>query len=97
MTDPQPCEHCDGTGHAPTVFCACGEPAEFLCDHELPLMPDKVYRLSEGSRTCDTPLCDDCRNQVGVFFACGPGGWVDSVDLCEPHARLAALSRGPVA
>ena len=56
-------------GSKPMVACICGEKiSAYLCD----------YPVGAG-RTCDAPLCDDCRTNKGP-----------EVDYCPDHADRGA-------
>lgn len=64
-----------------STLCDCGKAATALCDFTLP------RRRGTESRTCDKPLCDDCRTQVGATFGSGEEGFADSLDYCPAHAK----------
>lgn len=64
----------------------CRAKATLLCDEPLALAPGVKLSLEDDIPTCDAPLCADCVVQVGITFACGIGGHVDSVDRCPVHA-----------
>jgi hypothetical protein len=44
----------------------CHKPSTSMCDHP-------VFRMNK-KETCDTPMCDDCKNIIG-----------DNLDLCRSH------------
>ena len=49
------------------------------------LNPKEVYL-----QTCDRPLCEHHRTQVGTMFFCGshPDAGMESVDMCPGHANV---------
>lgn len=57
----------------------CDRAAAFLCDFHFP-----------DGRTCDRPLCEAHRVQVGAMFLCsrGNGCQHDSIDRCPGHANV---------
>lgn len=60
----------------------CGEEATLLCDGLL------GWRML----TCDRPLCENCASQVGVTFASGDDGYMETID----HCRECASTRAPL-
>lgn len=57
----------------------CDRPARWLCDY-------RVHRGPGGvDVTCDRPLCDGHRVNVGVIFMCGKDGCLWSRDVCPGH------------
>lgn len=72
--------------------CACGKVAKFLCDALVDKPRDVALQeilAGESGVTCDRPLCEGCRVEVGVTFACGAGGGIDSMDRCPEHSPYA--------
>lgn len=62
----------------------------------------KSGKRANGLRgTCDAPLCDNCRENLGTSFECqrsgkGKGCVVDSLDRCRKCAVKARLGLGPL-
>lgn len=63
--------------------CECGNKAEFLCDYSFVHL-DGFYRSSR-IKTCDKPLCDNCKVSQGKIFMSGKSHDIDSIDYCKHH------------
>lgn len=63
----------------------CDRPALYLCDFVL-----RCSVIEGTAETCDRPLCEAHRKQIGQRFVCGTieGAGADTVDLCPGHAMF---------
>jgi len=84
-----PCYKIDSPGMVAFVCCRgkretkpcffCGNPSTSLCDFPRHALDD-FRRDIFGSKTCDRPLCNDCRVKIGV-----------DTDICPDHDKQKAI------
>lgn len=83
----------DVRDHTPQITdCAfCGRPGEYLCDFMMARRGANGLWNGQEPRSCDRPMCEKCRTNVGVQFWDGDASvtGIESVDYCPKHAAMA--------
>jgi hypothetical protein len=82
----------------PEKCATCGKPSRLLCDGRTFTLSSGVVarfgtrygsRIPEGTKSCDAPMCLECRTKVSdIHLRTNKGGRWDTIDLCPLCAAV---------